>query len=169
MWATLCLWSHLLLKYKKVTQIFPMWQVELGFRSGDIIYVLGDMDQDGFYYVSVIIQFLCNDCCFALITHKLNFPLNFRGICMDDEGWYHLTFCSRCPGIRQNATLGCFWYKCQVSDTVRNDQFYKHLMCQTIYFFIFILQYGNAFALDGKYRGVYINKQLINPVLIRIL
>ncbi|XP_059186927.1 RIMS-binding protein 2-like [Centropristis striata] len=23
---------------------------ELGFRSGDIIYVLGDMDQDGFYY-----------------------------------------------------------------------------------------------------------------------
>lgn len=27
-------------------------QAELGFRSGDIIYVLGDMDQDGFYYVS---------------------------------------------------------------------------------------------------------------------
>lgn len=26
---------------------------ELGFRSGDIIYVLGDMDQDGFYSVSV--------------------------------------------------------------------------------------------------------------------
>ncbi|XP_072247791.1 RIMS-binding protein 2 [Leuresthes tenuis] len=25
-------------------------EVELGFRSGDIIYVLGDMDQDGFYY-----------------------------------------------------------------------------------------------------------------------
>ncbi|XP_015238755.1 PREDICTED: RIMS-binding protein 2-like [Cyprinodon variegatus] len=24
--------------------------VELGFRAGDIIYVLGDMDQDGFYY-----------------------------------------------------------------------------------------------------------------------
>lgn len=29
-------------------------QAELGFRSGDIIYVLGDMDQDGFYYVSPI-------------------------------------------------------------------------------------------------------------------
>lgn len=26
-------------------------KAELGFRSGDIIYVLGDMDQDGFYYV----------------------------------------------------------------------------------------------------------------------
>ncbi|XP_044210264.1 RIMS-binding protein 2-like isoform X1 [Thunnus albacares] len=25
-------------------------EVELGFRSGDIIYVLGDIDQDGFYY-----------------------------------------------------------------------------------------------------------------------
>uniref|UniRef100_UPI0037E84A1E RIMS-binding protein 2 n=1 Tax=Semicossyphus pulcher TaxID=241346 RepID=UPI0037E84A1E len=25
-------------------------EVELGFRSGDIIYVLGDMDQDGFYF-----------------------------------------------------------------------------------------------------------------------
>ncbi|KAK2847473.1 hypothetical protein Q5P01_010472 [Channa striata] len=25
-------------------------EAELGFRSGDIIYVLGDMDQDGFYY-----------------------------------------------------------------------------------------------------------------------
>ncbi|KAM4567058.1 RIMS-binding protein 2 [Odontesthes bonariensis] len=25
-------------------------EVELGFRSGDIIYVLGEMDQDGFYY-----------------------------------------------------------------------------------------------------------------------
>lgn len=25
-------------------------EVELGFRSGDIIYVLGHMDQDGFYY-----------------------------------------------------------------------------------------------------------------------
>ncbi|XP_022063845.2 RIMS-binding protein 2-like [Acanthochromis polyacanthus] len=25
-------------------------EVELGFRSGDIIYVLGNMDQDGFYY-----------------------------------------------------------------------------------------------------------------------
>ncbi|XP_047450390.1 RIMS-binding protein 2-like [Mugil cephalus] len=25
-------------------------ELELGFRSGDIIYVLGDMDQDGFYY-----------------------------------------------------------------------------------------------------------------------
>ncbi|KAM8905250.1 RIMS-binding protein 2 isoform 2-T4 [Spinachia spinachia] len=25
-------------------------EVELGFRSGDIIYVLGDMDQDGFFY-----------------------------------------------------------------------------------------------------------------------
>uniref|UniRef100_A0A3B4UAS2 RIMS-binding protein 2-like n=1 Tax=Seriola dumerili TaxID=41447 RepID=A0A3B4UAS2_SERDU len=25
-------------------------EVELGFRSGDIIYVMGDMDQDGFYY-----------------------------------------------------------------------------------------------------------------------
>ncbi|KAM3616654.1 uncharacterized protein V6R79_021265 [Siganus canaliculatus] len=28
-------------------------EVELGFRSGDIIYVLGDMDQDGFYYGDV--------------------------------------------------------------------------------------------------------------------
>lgn len=28
-------------------------KVELGFRSGDIIYVLGDMDQDGFYFVSL--------------------------------------------------------------------------------------------------------------------
>lgn len=26
-------------------------QDELGFRAGDIIYVLGEMDQDGFYYV----------------------------------------------------------------------------------------------------------------------
>lgn len=25
-------------------------EVELGFRAGEIIYVLGDMDQDGFYY-----------------------------------------------------------------------------------------------------------------------
>ncbi|XP_068583899.1 RIMS-binding protein 2-like [Cebidichthys violaceus] len=25
-------------------------EVELGFHSGDLIYVLGDMDQDGFYY-----------------------------------------------------------------------------------------------------------------------
>ncbi|CAJ1065162.1 RIMS-binding protein 2 [Xyrichtys novacula] len=25
-------------------------EAELGFRSGEIIYVLGDMDQDGFYY-----------------------------------------------------------------------------------------------------------------------
>lgn len=33
-------------------------QAELGFRSGDIIYVLGDMDQDGFYYVSVTATFL---------------------------------------------------------------------------------------------------------------
>lgn len=30
---------------------FLGFQVELGFRSGDIIYVLGDMDQDGFYFV----------------------------------------------------------------------------------------------------------------------
>uniref|UniRef100_A0A672GPV6 SH3 domain-containing protein n=1 Tax=Salarias fasciatus TaxID=181472 RepID=A0A672GPV6_SALFA len=29
--------------------LFP-WQVELGFRAGEIIYVLGDMDRDGFYY-----------------------------------------------------------------------------------------------------------------------
>lgn len=28
-------------------------KAELGFRAGDIIYVFGDMDQDGFYYVSV--------------------------------------------------------------------------------------------------------------------
>ncbi|XP_034024232.1 RIMS-binding protein 2 isoform X2 [Thalassophryne amazonica] len=27
-------------------------EAELEFRAGDIIYVLGDMDQDGFYYVS---------------------------------------------------------------------------------------------------------------------
>lgn len=35
--------------------IIPLFdlKIELGFRSGDIIYVLGDMDQDGFYYVSV--------------------------------------------------------------------------------------------------------------------
>lgn len=40
-------------------------QAELGFRSGDIIYVLGDMDQDGFYYVRVsakILQGICNIC-----------------------------------------------------------------------------------------------------------
>lgn len=33
---------------------FCLSKVELGFRSGDIIYVLGEMDQDGFYYVSFI-------------------------------------------------------------------------------------------------------------------
>lgn len=33
-------------------------QAEMGFHSGDIIYVLGDMDQDGFYYVSVTAMFL---------------------------------------------------------------------------------------------------------------
>lgn len=32
---------------------FRLSKVELGFRSGDIIYVIGEMDQDGFYYVSV--------------------------------------------------------------------------------------------------------------------
>lgn len=31
---------------------FSLPKVELGFHSGDIIYVLGEMDQDGFYYVS---------------------------------------------------------------------------------------------------------------------
>lgn len=31
-----------------------VFQAELGFRCGDIIYVLGDMDQDGFFFVSVI-------------------------------------------------------------------------------------------------------------------
>lgn len=30
----------------------PPRKAELGFRSGDIIYVFGDMDQDGFYFVS---------------------------------------------------------------------------------------------------------------------
>lgn len=30
----------------------PDSDAELGFRSGDIIYVFGDMDQDGFYFVS---------------------------------------------------------------------------------------------------------------------
>lgn len=51
-------------------------QAELGFRSGDIIYVLGDMDQDGFYYVRVtamILQWISNICSvlnvhFAAIT-----------------------------------------------------------------------------------------------------
>ncbi|XP_041667741.1 RIMS-binding protein 2-like [Cheilinus undulatus] len=28
----------------------PDSEIELGFRSGDIIYVLGEMDQDGFYF-----------------------------------------------------------------------------------------------------------------------
>ncbi len=37
----------------KVFLYFCLSKVELGFHSGDIIYVLGDMDQDGFYYVSV--------------------------------------------------------------------------------------------------------------------
>lgn len=32
---------------------FCLSKIELGFRSGDIIYVLGAMDRDGFYYVSV--------------------------------------------------------------------------------------------------------------------
>ncbi len=27
---------------------------ELPFRAGDIIYVFGDMDSDGFYYVSIM-------------------------------------------------------------------------------------------------------------------
>lgn len=42
---------------KPLSVFFPLsflyfnQQAELGFRSGDIIYVLGDMDQDGFYYV----------------------------------------------------------------------------------------------------------------------
>lgn len=42
--------------------VFPLFdsKAELDFRSGDIIYVLGDMDQDGFYYVSVN----------AMIAHK---------------------------------------------------------------------------------------------------
>lgn len=40
-----------------VIHTFLLFQAELGFRSGDIIYVLGDMDQDGFYYVSVACSF----------------------------------------------------------------------------------------------------------------
>lgn len=51
--------SYYCFKYNKVVcgdvsrLFFCLSKVELGFRSGDIIYVLGDMDQDGFYYVSV--------------------------------------------------------------------------------------------------------------------
>lgn len=38
--------------------LFFFSKAELGFRAGDIIYVLGDMDQDGFYYVSVYALYL---------------------------------------------------------------------------------------------------------------
>lgn len=42
-------------KFSSVIKLFSLFslEVELGFRSGDIIYVLGDMDRDGFYFVSV--------------------------------------------------------------------------------------------------------------------
>lgn len=30
-----------------------LWQAELTFSAGDIIHVFGDMDEDGFFYVSV--------------------------------------------------------------------------------------------------------------------
>lgn len=29
-----------------------IWQVELTFSAGDVIQVFGDMDEDGFFYVS---------------------------------------------------------------------------------------------------------------------
>lgn len=32
-----------------------LWQTELTFCAGDIIAVFGDIDEDGFYYVSLIV------------------------------------------------------------------------------------------------------------------
>lgn len=47
-----------------------LFQAEMGFRCGDIIYVLGDMDQDGFYYVRYSLQVLHR---FYVCIHGLNF------------------------------------------------------------------------------------------------
>jgi len=46
-------WSFLL-----ITCLFFFWdwiQAELTFSAGDIIHVFGDMDEDGFFYVSVTV------------------------------------------------------------------------------------------------------------------
>lgn len=59
--------------------VIPLFdsKVELGFRSGDIIYVLGDMDQDGFYYVSVNTIIVHKGLHWILHT-KLKFVLFFQ-------------------------------------------------------------------------------------------
>lgn len=74
-------------------------KAELGFRSGDIIYVLGAMDQDGFYYVSGrtappdVFAFL-----YVLTLSSERFCLDSRVICADGEVWCRPTSCSLCRG-----------------------------------------------------------------------
>lgn len=84
---------------------FCLLKVELGFRSGDIIYVLGDMDQDGFYYVSVHFKMKVKQFVLEVLAlnsaQKCNFHFKFRGICTDGEVWFHQITCRRYPGIRR--------------------------------------------------------------------
>lgn len=73
-------------------------KAELGFRSGDIIYVLGNMDQDGFYYVSgstapsdlLVLYYFTFSC--------KRFYLDSRAICAAGEVWCRRTSCSLCRG-----------------------------------------------------------------------
>lgn len=61
---------------------FLGFQVELGFRSGDIIYVLGDMDQDGFYFVctnSAVTLWLISNLMFAQKFISLSLSLFLKG------------------------------------------------------------------------------------------
>lgn len=100
-----CFVFHLKANWHPINKCFFFSQEELGFRSGDIIYVLGEMDQDGFYYVSVS---YIND------IERVEFfacwlvNADFRVIYTGEEVWSHPTICSHCHGISSFRKKKCF-------------------------------------------------------------
>lgn len=54
-------------------------QAELTFSAGDVIYVFGDMDEDGFFYVSVISVKFDSQALHPLIKRPSHFEVEFCG------------------------------------------------------------------------------------------
>ncbi len=73
-----------------------LWQTELTFCAGDIIAVFGDIDEDGFYYVSLIVVLTAHAALFWACSTIVFCFLSFRVSLMDIVAWFHPIFSKKC-------------------------------------------------------------------------
>lgn len=73
-----------------------LWQAELTFCAGDIIAVFGDIDEDGFYHVSLIVVLTAHAALFWACSTTVLCFLSFRVSLMDIGAWFHPIFSKKC-------------------------------------------------------------------------